>query len=536
MKNLICTFILSVVCYTMFAQTNHFDKKNLGNAIINCPAEVEPYKTFKYSISIPQKRDSISTPLPLFKEFYDVIGPNISSTHCLSLINGKMAETDTTKYVWTLVTRAEKEHLIPSFSIVNKSNTAYYTVPEVKINSKKYIARQISNRSDQIATTQNTSIVKDSILVKWDVSTENANVGDTIRCTCWLYSLKDITQLKGLGVPQIGNCFIGEVELPEEKSFELIKIDSVNWRRVKWAEYVITPYSPGKLTLGGDKYIATIMQADPSIDLLEAFINGRSACKEVEVELVSQKKCITISDDKKKGDQEIIENKGNGIYILMDISSSTKMQDFSPNRLSAEKTFARGIINTIPNVGILSFDAKPEFFVGYGSEKMSSDIVNYIDTVAKPVHDGTSVSNALLYPLLKTNDVKSVIVLCDGLDNTAHVTMNTALDILERSGVQVNMVYFNSYNDSCYYETRIADSLTIVLMKNEIVDREILKNVAKKIKKTGGNIYYIKKEEDINAILQTVINVAQRPVSRKNTNKCSVPKELMEKLRMTICH
>lgn len=536
MKNLICIFVLSLVWYPMFAQINYIDKKNLGDAKVNCPTEVELYKSFTYSISIPEKRDSIATPLPQLKEFDDVVGPSISSTHNLSLINGKMTETDTTKYVWMLVTRAEKEYIIPSLSIVNKSNTAYYVAPEVKVNSKKYIPRQISNHRDQIATTQNTSLVKDSILVKWDISTEKANVGDTIRCTCWLYSLKDVTQFKSLGISQIDNCFIEECELPETKSFEITTIDSVNWRRVKCAEYIITPYSPGKLTLGGDKYIATIMQADSSIDPFEAFFNGVSAYKEVEVELVSQKKWITISDDKKKDNQVVIENKGNGIYVLMDISGSTKMQDFSPNRLSAENTFARGVVNAIPNVGLLSFDAEPEFFVPYGSANTTSEIVNYIDTVANPVNDGTSVSNALLYTLLKTRDAKSLIVLCDGLDNTAHVSLNSTLDILEKSGVQVNMVYFNSYNDSCYYEMRGADSLTIVRMKNDIVDREILKKIAKKIKKTGGNIFYIKKGEDINAILPTIIKVAQTPAPRKNTSQCSVPKELMEKLRTMICH
>lgn len=536
MKNLICTFVLSLVCCPIFAQINHIDKKDLGEAKVNCPTEVELYKSFTYTISIPEKRDSIATPLPQLKEFDDVIGPSIRSTHNVSLINGKMTEADTTKYVWMLVTRAEKEYIIPSLSIVNKSNTAYYVVPEVKVNSKKYLPKQNSNHRDQIATTQSTSLVKDSIFVKWDISKEKANVGDTIRCTCWLSSLKDVTQFQSLGISQIDNCFIEECELPETKSFEITTIDSVNWRRVKWVEYIITPYSPGKLTFGGDKYIATIMQADPSIDPLEAFFNGGSAYKEAKVELVSQKKYITISGNKEKDNQEVIENKGNGIYVLMDISSSTKVQDFSPNRLSAEKTFVKGIVNAIPNVGLLSFDAEPEFFLPYGAASTTSEIVNYIDTVANPVNDGTSVSNALLYTLLKTKDVKSLIVLCDGLDNTAHVSLNSTLDILEKSGVQLNMVYFNSYNDSCYYDIRVADSLTSTLMKNDIVDREILKNVAKKIKKNGGNIYYIKNEEDINAILPTIIKVAQTPASRKNTSKCSVPKELMEKLRTMICH
>ena len=133
---------------------------------------------------------------------------------------------------------------------------------------------------------------------------------------------------------------------------------------------------------------------------------------------------------------------GLDITICMDVSSSMKAQDFSPNRLEAAKEVAMEFVNGRPDdrFALVAFSAE-----SYTACPLTSDravVVNQInDLDFGLIEDGTAIGMGLATSVNRLKDSKArskiIILLTDGVNNSGTIGPQTAAEIAEGYGIRV---------------------------------------------------------------------------------------------------
>ena len=266
------------------------------NFTVQAPNAVVQGEQFRlvYTINTQKVKDFR---LGAISDFDILMGPSRSSQ--FTMINGQKSSSIT----YTYVLRGQKEgtYTIPPASIVAEGNPMESKSVTIKVlppdQTSAGQGSSSSSQSQSSAKTSSASTVKISdsdIFLIASANKTKVYEQEAILLTYKVYTTVNLTELNGK-MPDLKGFHMQEVELPDNKEFQLEHYKGRNYKTLVWRQFVLFPQQSGTLEIPSVTYEGTIMQQNPNYDPFEAFFNGGSSYIKVQKTLRTPKVTIEVS-------------------------------------------------------------------------------------------------------------------------------------------------------------------------------------------------------------------------------------------------
>lgn len=216
--------------------------------------------------------------------FQVLAGPSTSTRSSTSIINGKIESSSTVTYTYVLVGEEEGEFTIPGATVEVGGET--YTSNSLKIkvlpqdSQSKSASQQSRQRQQQNAAQSQPSqgsgsgnISNSDLFMRAIVSKTRVYEQEALLLTFKVYSLVNLRSLSNK-MPDLKNFHVQEVELPQNKEFELEHYNGRNYQTLVWSQYVLFPQQSGDLEIPATSFEGVVAQAIESNDIFDMFFNG----------------------------------------------------------------------------------------------------------------------------------------------------------------------------------------------------------------------------------------------------------------------
>lgn len=508
-------FILTPIIINVFlflcSSTIVNAQNNLGEAKVECPDTVNIGTTFSYSITIPVDSTFHETVLPPFDnanvEVY--IGPSLSFSNSISIVNGKKTETHSRTYKYILIGESEKHIIIPSYTIKSRLSGDYYTVPEMTIVcTKDYCPADINK--DTNGTKQLSGNHPDTLFVHTTVDRKDISINDSVLVTTRLYTTSGYSPTSLHSNQRIlpDFCFCQPIK-PDSISMARDSLNGIEYNSCAIDSYWLHPCKTGTIEIPSNTYIVDLMVRDKSVDPFEAFFNGgemtfkKESCKTNPVSINVK----TLPSIKQKYLPEHTPER-NGVVYALDISSSmSTIADFDGTRLKMAKDVIRKSCRNEETITPFAVNKEPSIVF----PKMSF----VLDTLTQPKSgDGTALYDLCMSMVMdSTNTCRDIVIFTDGLDNCSHISLKTITEVMQQNSIRVNVVNINSERDSVLFTSPVLDSALIVEneqpLKSELL---FLTN------ETGGEWVKCKNRNEIGKVVKRIAAIPYRPYKRKKAS------------------
>lgn len=211
--------------------------------------------------------------------------------------------------------------------------------------------------------------------------------------------------------------------------------------------------------------------------------------------------------------------KGIDVVISLDVSSSMKGQDFTPNRMGAAKKIGQEFIAGRHNdrVGLVVFSG--ESFTQCPLTTDHATLMNLMQEIEiGMIEDGTAIGEGLATAVnrLKDSDAKSrvIILLTDGENNKGEIAPKTAADIAKEFGIRVYTIGLGTNGMAPYpVETPFGTQVREVEVK---IDEELLTEMAES---TGGKYFRATDNEALVRVYEQIDKLEKSKIDVKQFSK-----------------
>lgn len=209
-------------------------------------------------------------------EFDILSGPNISTQQSYSSVNGKMTSSASVTFTYILMPKSEGNFTIPPAKIEVKGEEYTSNSVDIKVlPADQSVASQQGNsnrrRQDNITST---NIGDDDLFMRATLNKTKVYEQEAVLLTYKVYSAVNLTNLS-FPTPELKGFNIQEVELPQEKQFELEHYNGRNYNTIVWRQFVLFPQESGKLQIPSLDFEAVVaVQNRRSMDPFEMMFNG----------------------------------------------------------------------------------------------------------------------------------------------------------------------------------------------------------------------------------------------------------------------
>ena len=290
MKSLIAIVSL-VMAGTSFAKADNISFH------ASAPSVVEVGERFRVQYSV-NSQDVSHFSYPNFDGFEVIYGPSTSSQSSVQFVNGKMSQSSSLTYTFTMVAQKTGAFTIPAASI--QVGDATYKSKSLKIqvvasSGGSQQSQGQSRRNSQTASRpQSSGISSSDLFMTATASRTKVYEQEAILVTYKLYTLVNLTQLDGK-LPTLDGFQIQEINLPRTKEFTTESYNGKIYHTVVWTQYVLFPQKSGTLEIPSITYEGVVVQQNRAIDPFEAFFNGNSGLIEVKKKIATPKLTIHVS-------------------------------------------------------------------------------------------------------------------------------------------------------------------------------------------------------------------------------------------------
>ena len=294
-RNLRACLLLFVAASVMMASPVLADEEL--KFTVQAPNAVVQGEQFRlvYSVNTQKVKDFR---LGAIDDFDILMGPSRSSS--FSMINGQKSSSIT----YTYVLRGQKEgtYTIPPASIVANGNAMQSKAVTVKVlppdetSNKANTSSQGQSTSKATGTTSSSSgeISDNDVFLIASANKTKVYEQEAILLTYKAYTTLNLTELNGK-MPDLKGFHMQEVELPENKEFQLEHYKGRNYKTLIWRQFVLFPQQSGTLEIPSVTYEGTILQQNRNIDPFDVFFNGGSSYVKIKKTLRTPKVTIDVS-------------------------------------------------------------------------------------------------------------------------------------------------------------------------------------------------------------------------------------------------
>lgn len=227
-------------------------------------------------------RDAKEFRAPDMKNLDVLTGPATSSSSSTSIYNGQVTSSYTITYTYTVVATEEGEVQLDGATVkangeqVTSNKLTIKVLPPDKTTQSQGNQSQRSNQSSQRQTFGgSTAISSEDLFMLATVDKTTVYEQEALLLSFKVYVLPSI-DLRSLSnkMPDLKNFHVQEVDLPQQKEFQLEHYNGRNYRTILWSQYVLFPQHSGELEIPATTFEGIIAQPIESNDVFDMFFNA----------------------------------------------------------------------------------------------------------------------------------------------------------------------------------------------------------------------------------------------------------------------
>ena len=256
----------------------------------SAPSNVSVGEQFRlsYTVNTQDVSDFRAGNIP--EELDVLIGPNRSMQSSYQMINGHTSSTSSITYTYIVcATKNGTFTISPAHVVVNGKSIASNSLT-IKVSGTAQSgssSRQRQNDDDGGEMRDAGSAISGSdLFIKVSANKKRGHEQEPILLTYKVYTLVSLTQLRG-DMPDLKSFYSQEVDLPQQKSFSVERVNGRPYRTCTWSQYVMFPQMTGKLQIPSITFEGIVVQQNRNVDPFEAFFNGGSGYIEVKKKIVA---------------------------------------------------------------------------------------------------------------------------------------------------------------------------------------------------------------------------------------------------------
>ena len=261
--------------------------------VASAPNAVVVGQQFRLSYKI--NRGSSKEPrIPAIEGFSILSGPNRSTSSGYYNNNGQVTMTQSTTYTYIL--RSDKEGIftLPSATVEVEGQQVESNTLSIKVLPQD---SQASQPKRNAAQSQSAEISGDELFMTATLSRNETFEQQAVLLTYKVYSTVNLVSLNGK-VPDLKGFHIQEIELPQQKEWQLEHYNGRNYRALTWSQYLLFPQQTGEIEVPSVSFEGIVQQRvrSNSSDPFEVFFNGGTHYVDVKKTLKTPKLKLNVKN------------------------------------------------------------------------------------------------------------------------------------------------------------------------------------------------------------------------------------------------
>jgi len=212
----------------------------------------------------------------------------------MQMINGKTTSTSSVTFTYILLATTEGTFTIPGATIVAEGNEMISNSVKIKVLPEDQANGISSGDNSEAASANSASISNSDIFVVGNVNKTTVYEQEAILLTYKIYTAIDLRGFDNVKLPDFKGFHSQEVELPNDRKWELEHYKGRNYRSTVYRQFILFPQQTGDLQIDAARFDASIAQASQVTDPFDAFFNGRNSYVEVKKSLFTPKLTINV--------------------------------------------------------------------------------------------------------------------------------------------------------------------------------------------------------------------------------------------------
>ena len=263
----------------------------IGNAladdvsfVASAPKSVVMNQYFKLTYTVNSTNAKEPT-LANLTAFEILSGPNISTKRNYSYVNGKRSATEEVTFTYILMPKQEGTFSISPAKVKVKGKEYASNSLTIKVLPEDNTTQASQSNNNRGVQGSTRSIGSNDLFVRAILSKSKVYEQEALLLTYKIYSAVNLTNLD-FPTPELKGFNIQEIELPQNRQFELDNYNGRNYNTLVWRQFVLFPQESGKISIPPIDFEATVaIQESRSIDPFEMMFNGYAGYVEVKKKL-----------------------------------------------------------------------------------------------------------------------------------------------------------------------------------------------------------------------------------------------------------
>ena len=229
-------------------------------------------------------RDAKELRAPDMKSLQILSGPNTSTQSSYTIINGKSENSTTITYTYIVVATEQGDVELDGATIkaggkqITSNKLTIKVLPPDQASQAQGGQGQGSNQAQSRPSSgQSSAVGNDDLFMLATVDKTTVYEQEAILLTFKIYKLPSVDlQAMSNKMPDLKNCHVQEVELPQQKEFNLEHYNGRNYQTMVWSQYVLFPQHSGELEIPATPFEGTIAQRvdNNTGDIFDMFFNS----------------------------------------------------------------------------------------------------------------------------------------------------------------------------------------------------------------------------------------------------------------------
>jgi hypothetical protein len=220
-----------------------------------------------------------------------VAGPYASSQSSFTMVNGHTTSSSSVTYTYTLYAEKDGHYTISGARAVVNGKRITSGSAHIHVSGRAQANGGTPNMQGSPVSAprmrpEGSRISGNELFIRVTASKRRVHEQEPVLLTYKVYTTVDLTQLEGK-MPDLNGFHTQEVQLPQQKTFHIEKVNGRPYRCVTWSEYVMYPQMTGDLKIPSITFKGIVEEENRNVDPFEAFFNGGSDYVDVKKSIIA---------------------------------------------------------------------------------------------------------------------------------------------------------------------------------------------------------------------------------------------------------
>lgn len=290
--------LFSIIGFFAILSSVHADDISF---VTSAPNAVEVNQQFRLSYRI--NRGNVKEPrIDAINDFDILSGPNRSSSSSMSIVNGQVTSEQSVTFTYILLATKEGTFTIPGATVevdgedVTSNSITVKVLPSDSNASQGGSGQQSSRNSlrNNAVNSSSTNISANDLFMTATLNKTKVYEQEAVLLTYKVYSKVNLAGLNGK-VPDLKGFQIQEVDLPQNKEWQLEHYKGSNYRTIVYRQFVLFPQQSGEIEIPSVTFEGVVQQrVNTSMDPFDFFMNGGPRVVEVKKALATPKLTLNV--------------------------------------------------------------------------------------------------------------------------------------------------------------------------------------------------------------------------------------------------